>query len=156
MVFTEAFEITFFCRKDNGDIPDMEIFSDSFRKYFQLDNEIRFDIFDDDKDYYEIRCCIFGLVLEKDTFKGFAESVGRYAQYIFGEIRSVKVVTGIYEITYYYTENITHLSEFTADFLKKFPLVFLRSPAYDSPDVLYRNNNIICLYHKDAQKLFSY
>lgn len=151
----EAFEITFFCNKSKGDIPDMDIFADSFRKYIHLDNDIQFDMFDDDKDYYEIRCCIFGLVLEKSIFKDFVESVGKYAEYIFGKFSSVEIATGIYEITYYYTEKLTGLSEFTADFLKKFPLVFVKNPEYDSPDVIYRSNNITGLYHRNAQDLFA-
>lgn len=86
--------------KSKDNIPDIDIFEDYFRWY------IRFDKFDDDKDYCEIRCCIFGLVLEKAMFKDFAESVGKYVEYIFGKFSSVEIVTGIYEITYYYTENL--------------------------------------------------
>lgn len=155
-IFLEAFEITFFYNKSNCDIQDMDIFIDYFRKYIKLDNDIQFDKFDDDKDYYEIRCCIFGLILEKNTFKDFAESVGRYAEYIFGKFRSVEIVTGIYEITYYYTEKLNSLSEFSPEFLKNFPLVFIRNQKYDYQNVFYRNDNIICLYNNDAQVLFSY
>lgn len=152
----EAFEITFFCDKSKGDISDISVFSDSFREYIKLDNDIQFDRFDDDKDYYEIRCCIFGLILEKSTFEDFAVSVGKYVEYILEKFRAVEVVTGIYEITYYYTENLNSLSEFTSEFLKNFPLVFLRNQEYTSPDVLYRNDRIICLYHKNSQLLFPY
>ena len=156
VISLEAFEITFFYNKSNGDIQDMDIFADSFRKYIKLDNDIQFDRFDDDKDYYEIRCCIFGLVLEKGTFKDFAESVGKYAEYIFGKFSSVEIVTGIYEITYYYTENLNSLSEFSPEFLKNFPLVFIRNKEYNSPDILYRNDKMICLYHSNAQSLFEF
>lgn len=152
----EAFEITFFYNKSNGDIQNIDIFVDSFRKYIKLDNDIQFDKFDDDKDYYEIRCCIFGLEFKESIFEDFVVSVGKYVEYIFGKFSSVEIVTGIYEITYYYTENLNSLSEFSPEFLKNFPLVFVRNKEYNSPDILYRNDRMICLFNKNAQQLFSY
>lgn len=152
----ESFEITFFCDKNKDDISDIRDFSDSYNKYVGLNNYVEFEKFDDEKDYYEIRCSIFGLVLNESIFAEFIESVTNYVDYIFERFSSVEVVTGIYELTYYYTENLKGLLEFLPKFLQNFPLVFLRNQKNASSDVLYKNDRIICLYHRNAQMLFPY
>lgn len=153
----ESFEITFFCNKNRGDISDIGDFSDSYKKYVKLNNYFEFEKFDDEKDYYEIRCSIFGLVLSENLFAEFIEYLGNYVEYIFDRFSSVEIVTGIYELTYYYTENLKGLSDFSPEFLKKFPVVFLRYVEYDNfTDVLYSNKKIVCLYHENSQLLFPY
>ena len=150
----EAFEITYFCKRD-GVRFTADALKAVYGAYMHLPNETAFDAFDEpEKDYYEVRCCIFGLRLDAGSFHLFAGNMRKMSHALFTEFPCIAVCTGIYELTYYYTERMLHLTEFSGGKAEKFPLIFLREPDASLREPFFSDESLTCYYHSNAQQLF--
>lgn len=151
----EAFEITYFCEKKDVKFT-VEILESMYKKYLRLPYTVSFDEFDDDdKDYYEIRCCIFGIIFDQKSLNVFFEHIWNMNNKMFSMYPCIVIATCIYELTYYYTEYVSNLKSFSNDVLEKFPLVFHRQNLELKYKPIFSNDMLNFYFNKEAQQLFS-
>ena len=164
----EYFELTFFSVKDKV-IRDEE---KRIRSILMLDGwvntikqhsfsafenrEVLFDVFDE-FDFYEYRICISNFIITKASFD---EKLGHLLEIVkvcFDRIDSIVFATGIYELTYYYIENVRKLSEFNTAIMEKFPFVFMKENNTFNLSNVQKQKNIFYAVHtgESVQNIFS-
>jgi hypothetical protein len=155
----EAFELTFYCRKEEYDQDITNILSVLYRtldEFHSFGKECKIKLYsEEDKDYVEIELYIFGFVLKENTFLNMVKNIADYITIIFRNTTAIRFATGIYELTYYHIENIAKLASFNDSLFQKFPFVFFRPGQREYQGrVLFEDDYSVCIYNKDAQGLF--
>jgi CRISPR/Cas system-associated endoribonuclease Cas2 len=152
----ESFEITFFYPIDHYDC-QTKVNTNKLIKQIKLftNKEILVECFaEENKNYAEVQVSIFELEITKDNLNSILREMSEFVSIIFREIPHVKFATGIYELTYYFTENIIDLNNFN-NILKKFPVIFLRcEQKYNEGIIKFENNYIKCIFQENAQALY--
>ena len=152
----EAFELTFFYPRGRYDEKSIEYITEKYKQYDSFGVKSIVDFFSDEgKDFDEFRICIFDFRLRKDNFESIFVQLSQCVGSILNEMEDVYFVTGIYELTYYFTEHKIHINEFDEAFMQKFPIVFYRTDkSLNTGKVIYSDKNITCVFHEGAQNLY--
>ena len=152
----ESFEITFFCKKDIYEGEIFSIIKEYAEKHNTSERKIVTDVFnEEDKDFLEIRESIFDLVLTMENYINVLGQLSVFVGEVFEKVPEIAFATGIYELTYYLTEHKNHLTEFDSEFLKKFPIVFLRSVNNQTHvQKIFENRYVVCVFNENAQVLY--
>jgi len=153
----EAFEITFFCLRDNHNKGAASIITKQFGEHdvFQKKNIVEF-FCNDGKDYVEFCLSIFDLIITENDFDYIMTKISQFVSTIFEKSEDILLATGIYELTGYYTENKRYFAEFDTNFIQKFPIVFLRkSQSFNSGKIIYDDANVTCVFYENAQSIIS-
>jgi hypothetical protein len=154
-ILMESFELTFYCKKNHCKEDSISIINECVSKNNFFEKEVVTEVFNDDKkDYKELQISIFDLVLSKDNFNNVFKELSKFVSVIFEKIPDIPFATGIYELTYYLIENKNLLKEFDSLFLNKFPIVFLRPKNYVEGQILFQNENVLCIFNESAQVLY--
>ena len=154
---TEAFEITFFCAKEDSLLIHLDPFYAALKEKGAFGKRCLTDLFiEEHRDFIEIRLCIFNLIIKRDNFLETIKELSGYVSTIFEDICYVSFATGIYELTYYFTESIMSIDKLESVAREKFPLVFLREKNDSSQgEVVFEDENVVCIFNEEAQDLFA-
>lgn len=152
----ESFELTYFCSKDLGRVNQQAIIFMLRNGNFPIENRFEIECFDEeDKDYVEIRISIYDLTITEDNLHHFLNVLSVYASNVFKKVNSIQLATGIYELTYYYTERHKRLTEFDENLLAKFPVIIIRNgKKHVNGEVVFQDESVICIYNESAQFLY--
>jgi hypothetical protein len=151
----ESFEITFFCCKGENDESSINKLTKQFELYDNFNKKNVIEFFnDEEKDFVEFRLSIFDFVITPDNFNDVFSRLSQFASSVFQGMPSVRVATGVYELTYYLTENKKSILEFDKEFMMKFPIVFFRvGQDYGGGQQIFSDDNINCIFYKEAQDI---
>ena len=154
----EYFELTFFCPKGEYKEESVDVIEKQLKGNYNFGRESFVEFFSDkEKGYSEFRLNISDFKITKETFNNVIEYLSQFVSVIFTEMHKIEIATGVYELTYYLVsqEKKWNLSDFDSDFMKKFPIVFYRAGhEFDHENVVFSDENVICVFHKDAQNIF--
>ena len=152
----EYFELTFFCPKNVYNKESIGFIADNFNFYDNFEKNIHVEFFsEEEKDFDEFCVNLSDFKLRKDNFVHIFKQLSQHVGSIFNTMDKVYFVTGIYELTYYFTENLKSITQFDPIFMQKFPIVIYKTGQnYDSGEILYSDTYVTCVFHKEAQNLY--
>lgn len=153
----ESFELTFFVPqklKINSCISEMKSVMNQFMGA-ELHTEVQ--IFEhEENDFLEIEFSIYDFNITKESFHFIIRKLTHFVEFVFDLLDSAAIATGIYELTYYYTEQINRLSDFNENTLRNFPLYFLRKTEVNrgnTTHIIYESDKIACFFNENAQQI---
>jgi hypothetical protein len=152
----ESFEITFFCPKNSYSESAVSIIDKLTRPLkLAIGEKILVESFNEEnKSFSEVRMSVFELVITESSFRNVLQELFEFVSTVFREFPFWELATGVYELTYYFTENIVDLSKFD-EILRRFPILFLKpEQKYDEGIVMFKNSNVKCVFQENAQSLF--
>ncbi len=152
----ESFELTFFCTKNDCNKNLIKIIEHQYEDFDIWGKKSIVELFCDvEKDFDEFRVSIFELEFTENNFKHNIQQLSLFVSSVYKGMSNFLFATGIYEITNYLTGSKKKIIEFDINFLKKFPIVFLRKGEDISlGKVMYRDENLTCIYYEKAQNMF--
>ncbi len=151
----EYFEITFFGPKSKYEEAVAQIISEEFKRIEPLITELLLDYFDDDKDFIEYRVSMGPLEFTRETLAEVAKELSQCVGGVFRRVDCFFFATGMYLLTYCYTEHVKFISEFDERVLPEFPFVFYRtSGVAREGTIIYQDENVVCIYQKYAQYIY--
>ena len=159
VIYVESFEITFFCKKQQYNPKTLDVFYSNLkhlREHGLKCKKYIIEVFEEEeRDFVDIRLSIFDLIITEDSFLEIAKILSIYVDVIFNKIENLNFATGVYELTYYLTQKLKCISEFNSSIFEKFPIVFFRlNKNYNQGEILFENNDSICVFNENTQKLF--
>jgi hypothetical protein len=152
----ESFEITFFCMREKHVKNTDDIIKMEFEKHdvFQKKSIVEF-FSDDEKDFVEYRLSIFDLIITENDFIDTLTILSRFVSAVFEKRKDISLATGIYELTDYFTESKQNLIDLQNDFVRNFPIVFLRKgQTFGLGRIIYDDKNLTCVFNENTQSLF--
>jgi len=151
----ESFELAFFYPRGRYDEKSIEYVTEKYKQYDSFGVKSIVEFFSDgEKDFDEFEISIFDFRLRKDNFESIFGQLSQCIGSILNEMEDVYFVTGIYELTYDFTESKKSIAEFDEAFMQNFPIVFYRTDkSLNTGKVIYSDKNITCVFHEGAQNL---
>lgn len=153
----ESFELTFFTRKGRKNNCNISQIANMLNLFMGLKLSTETHLFEyEDNNYLEIEIAIYDFNITRKSFNSTVRKLTHFVEFVFKLLDSPTIATGIYELTYYYTEQINRFSEFNMEILDKFPLYFLHKSEADfgnKTNIVYESNDVVCFYNKDAQQI---
>lgn len=118
--------------------------------------EVLFDVFQE-PNFCEYRICLSDFVITRENFHQKERQLLQVADICFSRIDRLLFATGIYELTYYFTNSITEIESFDKGILTKFPFIFFRNRNKYDLVPTDRYNDTICVLNTggDVQDIFS-
>ena len=95
--------------------------------------------------FCEYRICLSDFVITRENFHQKERQLLQLADICFSRIDRLLFATGIYELTYYFTNSITEIESFDKGILTKFPFIFFRNRNKYDLVPTDRYNNTICV-----------
>lgn len=164
----EYFELTFFDSdlanssnnfKTISDVFNSLLTYDFIKQYCEKDSfsteQIHYSLYERN-DWAEYEIAIPNLKFNKLQFDTLVGIFNDYINICMDNIGSIDFVTGIYELTYYITENIERIEDFNSEIFEKFPIVFFRNNSKNEryiKTVYCKTHNTLCCVNENAQNL---
>lgn len=143
----EFFELTVYCK--NKFFKNCRV---DLSEIVEISKAATFDIVDHGE-YSAYTFNFESFIFTKENFENTLDMFSKITKHIFDKLDNVLFLSGIYELTGYYTIGINKIKELD-DILIKFPLLFFRQGEEKGFDVYKSVNEISVIYNKKAQDLF--
>ena len=164
----EHFELTFFSsicadgRKNKKKILELLSLTEGKNEIGQHtyplfeNREVLFEFFEEPP-LLEYVISLSDFIITKENFYQKERQLLQIADICLSRIESLIFATGIYELTYYLTQDIKHIESFDRGLLTQFPFVFLRSKNEYNLVPFEQHNDTICVFNTDnpVQNIFS-